>query len=173
MDTSGWVGLPGWASFVENGDGTATITGTPGFGDAAVSSITITASDGDVIDQVTVDLTITDSNRPPVVDSIADQTVAEGDAFSLTVSAADPDGTLPMLSAGGLPAWAGLVDNGDGTATIAGTPGYNDAVVTTVTINAEDGGVPSLTTSTTFKLTVTNTNRTPEFAKDLQNRTDT
>ncbi|MDJ0498781.1 MAG: putative Ig domain-containing protein, partial [Acidimicrobiia bacterium] len=155
-------GLPGWASFVDNGDGTGTITGTPGFGDAAVSAVTITASDGSLPGSEAFALTVTEVNRPPTVDPVADQFVAEGAALvPIVVSASDPDGTIPSLAAIGLPAWASFVDNGDGTGTITGTPGYSDAGVSTVTIEAEDGGIPNLSASTSFDLTVTNVNRPP------------
>ncbi len=155
-------GLPGWASFVDNGDGTGTITGTPGFGDAAVSAVTITASDGSLPGSEAFALTVTEVNRPPTVDPVADQFVAEGAALiPVVVSASDPDGTIPSLAAIGLPAWASFVDNGDGTGTITGTPGYSDAGVSTVTIEAEDGGIPNLSASTSFDLTVTNVNRPP------------
>ncbi|MCP3998380.1 MAG: hypothetical protein GY722_25445, partial [bacterium] len=155
-------GLPGWASFADNGDGTGTITGTPGYNDAAVITVTVTAFDGTLFDNTDFDLTVTNTNRAPVVAPVADQLVAEGIALTpVVVSSSDPDGTTPALAATGLPGWASFTDNGDGTGTITGTPGYNDAAATTVTINAEDGGVPNLADSTSFTLTVTETNRAP------------
>jgi len=166
-------GLPGWASFVDNGDGTGAITGTPGFGDSGLSTVTITASDGTLPGFAVFDLTVTDTNRAPVVNPIADQLVAEGAALvPLMVSASDPDGTIPALAATGLPTWASFADNGDGTGTLTGTPGYDDAAVTAVTITAEDGGIPNLADSKTFDLTVTDTNRAPSFDQDLLDRTD-
>ena len=82
--------------------------------------------------------------------------------FSLIVSAADPDGTTPSITDGGsLPAWATLTDNLNGTATISGTPGVGGSGTTTVTLVASDGGLPNLSDSTTFDLTVTNTNVAP------------
>ena len=158
-------GLPGWASLVDNGDGTGTITGTPGYTDAGVSTVTIYAEDGgtpNLNDTTTFDITVTNTNRAPVLNPIADQSVAEGSALpGCGVIATDPDGTFPALAESGLPGWAAFVDNGDGTGTITGTPGYDDSATSTVTIYAEDGGTPNLSDTTTFDITVTNTNRAP------------
>ena len=152
-------GLPAWASFTDNADGTATITGTPGYTDAGTSTVTITATDGALTDDAVFDIDITNTNRPPLVDPVPDQAVAEADPLTpLTVTASDPDLTIPSLSASGLPAWATLTDNADGTATITATPGYTAAGTSTVTITATDG---ALTHDTTFTLTTTNTNRPP------------
>ena len=157
-------GLPGWAGFVDLADGTALITGTPGHTDAGVSTVTVTASDGSLFGSSLFDLTVTNVNRPPVIDPVADQTVAENDAFTVTVTASDPDLTVPLLTdSGTLPGWATLTDNLDGTATITGTPGFADAGVTTVTLTASDGGLPDLSDDDVFDLTVTNTNRSPSL----------
>jgi cold shock CspA family protein len=166
------TGLPGWATFTDNGDGTATITGTPGYSDAAITTITVNAEDGgtpNLAASTSFDLTVTNTNRPPVVDPIADQTIAEGNPFTLAVTASDPDGSIPALTAAGLPGWAGLVDNGDGSATITGTPGPSDAAITTITVTASDG---SLTNDAVFDLTVADVNRPPIFDADLPDRGD-
>ncbi len=156
------LGLPGWATFTDNGDGTGTITGTPGYTDAAITTVTVTANDGALTGFATFDLTVTNTNQPPAIDPITDVTVAEATALTpVVVTATDPDGTTPALAALGLPGWATFTDNGDGTGTITGTPGYTDAATTTITINAEDGGLPNLTAATTFDVTVTNTNQPP------------
>ena len=158
------AGLPAWATLTDNGNGTATLSGTPGYNDAATTTITITATDGALTDDANFDITITNTNRPPHVDPIDNQVVAEAAPLTpLTITASDPDLTTPALSASGLPAWATLTDNADGTATVTGTPGYANAATTTVTITATDG---TLTHTTAFTLTVTNTNRAPEAAND-------
>ena len=104
--------LPGWATLTDHGDGTATITGTPGYDDAAITTVTITVSDGALTDDAVFDIAIANTNRPPTVDPIADQTVAEADPFTLTVTGSDPDLTTPSLTAAGLPTWATFTDNG-------------------------------------------------------------
>ena len=76
-------GLPTWASFTDNLDGTATITGTPAYTDAGSSLITITADDGSLTDETSFRLSVTNTNRPPIVAPIPDATVAEADPFTL------------------------------------------------------------------------------------------
>ena len=134
--------LPAWATLTDNGDDTATIAGTPGYSDAGTTTVTITASDGDLTDDAVFDIIIANTNRPPVVDPIGDHSTAEAVALTpIAVSATDPDGTVPSLSAPSLPGWATLTDNGDGTGTITGTPGYDDAGITAVTVLAFDGSL--------------------------------
>lgn len=91
------------------------------------------------------------SNAAPVLAFIGNQSVAEGGNLSVTVSAADPDGGSLSFSASGLPGYAGLTDQGDGTATLAATPGLSDAGVSSLTVSVSDG---VLTDSETLMLTV-------------------
>ncbi len=153
------TGLPPWAAFVDNLDGTGTITGIPGFTDAATHAVTVTADDGSLTHDAAFTLTVTNTNRPPVVAPMADQTVAETDAFVLIASATDPDLTVPFMNVAGLPGWASFTDNGDGTASVSGTPGYFDAGSSLITITATDGGALSGVEALT--LTVADTNRPP------------
>ncbi|MBT8166071.1 MAG: cold shock domain-containing protein, partial [Acidimicrobiia bacterium] len=159
------TGLPAFAGFTDNGDGTATLTGTPGYTDAGAHLVTITATDdGPLSATETFTLTVTNTNRAPVVDPIANATVAEADTLTpIIVTASDPDLTIPTLSSVGLPAWAGFIDNEDGTATITGTPGYTNAGAHLITITATDG---TLTNDDLFSLTVTNTNQAPIAVDD-------
>ena len=160
--------LPAWATLTDNLDGTATISGTPGPFDAARTTVTITASDGGVPNLsagATFDITVTNTNQPPTINPVTDRTVGEGTPLvPITVTASDPDLTFPSIAAAGLPTWASIIDHGDGTATISGTPGYSDAANSKVTITAHDNGSPDLTASTSFNLTVTSTNRSPQIA---------
>lgn len=55
------IGLPSFASFIDNGDGTATLTLSPVLGDASLSSMTITVSDNGVpvfTDDETLDIDV-------------------------------------------------------------------------------------------------------------------
>ncbi len=156
------TGRPAWATFLDNGDGSATFTGTPGYSDAGTSTITVFASDGTNTSSHVFSLTVTNTNRAPTVAPIADAGVAEGDAWTLTVTASDPDGDVLSLTGTGGPAWATFLDNGDGTATFTGTPGYDDAAVHTVTVFANDGHGP---VGESFALTVSDTNRVPTISR--------
>ena len=92
---------------------------------------------------------------PPELDPIGDRTVDEGALLDFTVTASDPDGTTPSLSAAALPDGATFTDNGNGTGDFGWTPGYDAAegFPYNVTFTASDG---DLEDSETISLTVNN-----------------
>ena len=132
-------GLPPFATFLDNGDGTAALTLAPSFTDAGTYSITVTVSDGDLTAGETFTLLVNNINRPPVLDPIGDQVVDEGAILNLPVTATDPDGGLLTFAADNLPPFAAFLDNGDGTAALSIEPGFDDAGTYTITISVSDG----------------------------------
>jgi len=85
--------LPPFATFIDNGNGTGTVTLTPSFMDAGVySDIEITATDGNFTSSETFTITVNNVNRAPIVDAGLDQTVYEGTSVNLFGSGYDPDG---------------------------------------------------------------------------------
>ena len=88
---------------------------------------------------------------PPVIQSIADQTVAEGAQLSFMVAADDPNGTIPVLSAGSLPVGADFSDQLDGTGNFDWVPLEGQAGVYEIVFSASDG---ALTASRRVSLTV-------------------
>ncbi len=66
-------------------------------------------------------------NDPPQFVAINPQTVIEGDSLHFRVTASDPDGTIPALSALNLPTNSVFEDNGDGTGDFSFTPTYAQA----------------------------------------------
>ena len=150
--------LPAFATLTDHGDGTATITLAPGYSDAGTySDQTVDVYDGTSYGaQVAFDITVTNTNRPPVLDPIADQTVAEGATKDVAISATDPDGDHPLVITGTMPAFATLTDHHDGTATIHLAPGYAAAgSYPSVPVTVDDGHSGS--GGRTFDITVTNT----------------
>ncbi len=144
---------------------TGIITGTPS-GDASqggansdgVYTVTITATDPDG-QMVTTTLTYTVTNPAPVVDTaVADSSVVDGEAVTITPSISDPDGDDLTYSVSGLPDGlsidpmtgeiTGVVDNS------ASQGGPNGDGVYTVTITADDGEGGVITD--TFEITVSN-----------------
>ena len=69
----------------------------------------------------------------------------------MTTTAGNP-ATTTLTKTGTLPAGVSFTDNGDGTATIAGTPNAGTGGVYTITITASNGVAPDATQ--TFTLTV-------------------
>ncbi len=142
--------LPNGVTFRDNGNGTATLAGTPAPGTGGTYPVTITASN-DVGNNATQSFTLT-VDQAPAITSAADTTFTVGQAGSFTVdTSAFP---APALSDGGfqLPAGVTFHDNGNGTATLAGTPTGNVGGTYSFTITA-DNGVGSDATQT-FTLSV-------------------
>jgi hypothetical protein len=128
--------LPAGVSFVNNGNGTATLTGTPTAASAGTYPITFTAANtGGTITQSFV-LTVTGA---PAITSAATATATDGSGFSFTVNTTGAPAPA-LAEAGSLPQGVTWVDNGNGTATLAGTPGVDQGGVYKLTITATNSG---------------------------------
>src|SRR3989344_6783175 len=116
---------------------------TPDYNDAGDHDVTILVSDG--IDSVEQRFTITvdNTNRAPILNSIGDKTVIAGDLLKFTVSATDIDGDeleyrledFDVGARGGI-----FVDNNDGTATFSWTPSRRQVGVYDATFIVSDEG---------------------------------
>jgi len=159
--------LPGFCSLTDNGNGTAGIDCTPGFGDAGSYPVTVTVSDnGSPLqsDSQTFNLIVNGVNRVPLLNGIGNQSVDEDTTLTISLSATDPDGDALAFSATGLPGFCSLTDNGDGTAGIGCSPGPGDAAIYLVTVQVSDDGSPAQSDSRSFNLTVNGANRAPVLA---------
>ncbi|UEQ08071.1 putative Ig domain-containing protein [Pectobacterium versatile] len=161
--------LPSWLSF---NPATGTFSGTPANGDVGSLTIKVTATDGSNASiSTTFGLTVTNVNDAPVVSTpIPPQNVAQGGGFNFTVpdgTFSDPDGDTLTLSAtlangSPLPSWLRF----DPTiGTFSGTPGNADVGTLVIRVTATDGSNTSISTS--FGLTVTNTNDAPVVATPI------
>jgi hypothetical protein len=139
--------LPAGVSLVDNGNGTAALTGTPGPLSGGVHSIALTATNG-VGSPVNQTFTLT-VYQAPVITSAASDAVSAGMAMTpFTVT--DTGYPLPKLVASGLPYGIHLTDNHNGTGTIAGTTKVTAGTYTvTITAVGKAG-----TTTQAFALTV-------------------
>ena len=148
--------LPAFASLVDNLDGSATLTMSPTFADGgSYGGIVITATDGSLTDDETIAISVNEINPPPVLDPVGDQELDEGETLDKAVSASDPDGTIPALSADNLPSFASFTDNEDGTGNLHLEPGFLDAgVYPNVEITAMDAVDPTLTDTELITITV-------------------
>ena len=132
--------LPTGATFVDNGNGSATFDWTPDFTQGGSFNITFRASDGALTDSEVVTITVTESgNQAPLLTAIGAQSVTEGVNLNFGISASDPDATIPALSTANLPTGASFVDNGDGSGTFDWTPDFTQSGTYNVTFIASDG----------------------------------
>ena len=141
--------LPSGVTFKDNGDGTATLAGTPAGNSGGPYPFTITATNG-VSPAATQSFTLT-VNQAPGITSSAGTTFTAGQAGTFTVTTSGAPNSA-LSETGALPSGVTFKDNGDGTATLAGTPAGNSGGPYPFTITATNGVSPAATQS--FTLTV-------------------
>ena len=143
--------LPSGVSFTDNGDGTATLSGTPAAGTAGSYPITISATaSGGLAAPATQSFTLTVTGAP-VITSADHTTFSVGSAGTFTVTTSGTG--VGITKTGALPSGVTFTDNGNGTATLAGTPAAGTGGTYPITITASNGTAPDATQA--FTLTVT------------------
>jgi iron transport multicopper oxidase len=150
--------VPGWLTFTDNGDGTATMTGTPST-PLGPTSLTLTAHNGSGPDAVQpFTLTV---DAAPVFTSNNGYNATAGTAFSFPVTTtAYP--TASLSESGALPSTVTFTDNGSGTGTLTGTPPLGSEATYTVTLTATNG----IGTATTQMFNLTVNGIAPQFTAD-------
>ncbi len=141
--------LPTGVTFLDNGNGTGTLSGTPAPGTGGVYPITFTASNG-VGSPATQSFTLT-VDQPPAITSANATTFLVGTLGSFTVTTT---GYPPpsIMETGALPSGVTFMDNGNGTGTLSGTPAPGTGGVYNITFTASNGvGSPAVQS---FTLTV-------------------
>jgi hypothetical protein len=83
-------------------------------------------------------LTVNNINDAPAFASTPVTAAAAGSAYNYNITVEDIDGDAVAITAGTLPAWLSLTDNGDGTALLTGTPAAGDIGNVDVTVTADD-----------------------------------
>jgi probable HAF family extracellular repeat protein/VCBS repeat-containing protein len=111
--------------------------------------------------QPSFSVTVTNTNDPPIFTSTPITSATEDELYEYAIAAADADaGTTLTFTGQTVPTWLSLIDNGDGTAVLAGTPANEDVGDHPVLIVVGDGVD---TTPQGFTITVSNTNDQPRF----------
>jgi len=132
--------LPAGITLVDNGNGTATLSGTPAAGTAGTYPLTVTASSG-VSPNADQSFTLSVNQAPAITSANATTfTVGTAGAFTITTSGTS---TAAISTASPLPSGITLVDNGNGTAMLAGTPAAGMAGTYPLTITANSGVLPN------------------------------
>ena len=159
------LNLPAFGALADNGNGSGTLTFTPGFNDSNNYMVTVIVTDnsaGALGAQRQFQVTVNNVNRAPQVAAIPPQQIDEASGpVTFDVSATDPDGDTLTLSATNLPSFVTFDDNGGGSGTFTFAPGFEDAGGYTITVHAADALVSD---GADLVLTVNQVNRVPELA---------
>lgn len=142
--------LPPGITLDDQGDGTAILGGTPTAGGVFHFSL---RAGNTVAPDATQSFTVTVDEAPSVTS--ADHTtftVGTGGTFTVTTNAGTPAATT-LSETGTLPGGVTFADRGNSTAALSGTPATGTGGVYSLTIRAENAGLPA--TSQSFTLTVT------------------
>ncbi|BFM07277.1 hypothetical protein R50071_24810 [Halioxenophilus aromaticivorans] len=120
-----------------------------------------TTDSGGLSQDETITVSVSDENEGPTVESSAITITTEDSLYQYTLTASDPDANANLsYTATALPNWLNLIDHGDGSATLSGTPSNSDVGNHNITVQITDG---TLTDTQSFTLQVINTNDAPVF----------
>ena len=147
--------LPSGVTLHDNGNGTATLAGTPAANSGGVYNLTITATNTAGSTNQSFTLTV---DQAPAITSANNASFTIGTASSFTVTTSGVPKSA-LSESGALPSGLTFVDNGNGTASLGGTPANGTAGSYPLTITANNGVSPNATQS--FTLTV---NTLPVFS---------
>jgi len=131
--------LPANAALADSGNGVGLVSFDPGYDQSGTYNVRFFTSDGSLSDTVDVSITVNNFNLPPVLGVLTDRVINESSYLSFIVSATDPDGQIPSLTAFDLPPNALLDDYGNGTGLFSFLPDYTQAGVYDVGFIASDG----------------------------------
>ena len=93
--------LPDGAAFYPN---TRIFSWTPTFDQSGTHhDVHFETSDGELTDWENITISVSNTNRPPVLDPIGNRTINENSSLEFTVNASDPDGDVLAYSASNLP----------------------------------------------------------------------
>ncbi|MDO9461776.1 MAG: putative Ig domain-containing protein, partial [Alphaproteobacteria bacterium] len=170
---SGGAPLPAWLAFDA---ATQTFSGTPPNADIGAHIVSVTATDGAGA-SASANFTLNVArfnNAPAVLEGIVDQSVDEDSVLAFAV----PAGTFGDIDAGDVLTYTAALADGSAlpawlsfdalTQTFSGTPANDDVGEYSIRVTATDTLTASV--STTFTLTVANTNDAPIVANAIENQ---
>lgn len=134
-----------------------TITYTPDADFFGTDNFIIQISDGTLIDQITVDVTINPINDAPVFTSTpATTSIKAGKTWTYNISTSDVDHASSDLTVTALTLPAGMTftPGANGTGTLSWTPGDADLGGHNISLQVEDTGMPIETATQNFTFTV-------------------
>ncbi len=130
--------------------------------ESITDAFTFTVTDGEAGTAPTVfNINVTPVNDNPNIDTSPITVGTEGNPYIYNLSASDNDNVGADLSftdtsAPPLPAWLVLTDNGNGTASLSGTPPFGGPATVDVCITVDDGEAPPGTNQQCWTINLTN-----------------
>jgi len=127
---------------------------TPDYDASGSYTVTFTVTDDGAStqsDSEQVTITVSDVNRPPVLNSIGAKTVNENESLTFTITASDPDGDALTYTVGNLPTGASFDDNQQ---MFSWTPNDGTSGNYTVTFTVTDDGASTQSDSEEITITV-------------------
>jgi hypothetical protein len=144
--------------FADSSGGVGGLTFDPDFTQAGVYPVRFIASSNAFADTQLVDITVTENDRPPVLDPITPPSLAEGDHLDLRVTASDPDGDVIALIAEFTSPNMAFVDSTGGVGGLTFDPDFTQAGIHQVRFIAQSG---ALADTQLVDITVTNVDLPP------------
>ena len=161
------TGLPSYGYLDDAGNGTAWLTLMPSASEpAGATSMTVHLSDGQNTTSETFSIRVYEPGNAntPSLSTVANQSLAEGETRSVSVSATDADNNV-MSWTSSLPGFASLVSTGSfpgsATARLDLAPGFCAAGTYSASITVSDG---SWSDTKSFTVNVTDVNRVPSWS---------
>lgn len=159
------VGLPAGATFTDSLNGAGGFDFPTSFAQGGNAyPVTFIASDGVLADSELVFITVIDQgNLPPVWDSVAPQTINEGDTLRLRIRATDPEAAGILLGTLNNVPNVTFVDSGNGIGSVVFRPSYLQAGQDTIKIIAVDFGSPIASATLNIIVTIVEKNLPPNL----------
>jgi VCBS repeat-containing protein len=149
---------PAWLTLTDLNNGNATLSGTPLNSHVGTHPVTLRASDGITNVEQLFTITVVNTNDAPVFTSTAILSVNEDSPYNYSITTTDDDGDAVTIQGVVIPAWLTFTDNGNGTASLTGTPANNQVGSHSVSLTVSDN---IANTSQNFTIQVINVNDAP------------
>ena len=154
--------LPDWLTLTDNGNNTAILSGTPLQNNVGINPVVLVGTDiNNAITNINFDINVLNVNDNPIITSSPVLTVDEDSLYSYNITVSDEDGGTVAITASTLPDWLTLIDNGNNTASLSGTPLQSNIGNHSVIIIATDS--ENGTHNQNFNINVSSVNDNPVF----------
>ena len=154
--------IPDWLEIVDNGDRTAVLSGTPLNEHVGDNDVVLEVADlAGVTASQNFTISVSNTNDTPEFTSSPVTTAKENNLYLYNISTTDPDiGDVRAITAPNLPGWLSITDNGNGSASLTGTPAFDDiGQLNLVTLKVEDAS--GADTQQSFTIDIENANVPP------------